>query len=376
MVTTKEVQIPKQSEELTNLAEILGEYELEKQCALIANWLKLYFRVSGSAFFLQDSRLSQQFLYRDNVHEDIIHNLQGTLPHLHQAVGNNNEPVYFVIRDGNLAIIKEPASEKSPQDVILAAVLSNQDHPLGVVALLVRPETVKFLVDEEHNSCWFTPLISSLLDNAISHEEKNRKLNRLNLYQTVSSSLAYVGDLYELLTTIMSIVTSELRCEEGSILFYDEEHNELEFFTAVGETGKDLETDRFPADKGIAGRALRELTTQIVNEVESSPDFYGDIDEEHSFKTKSILATPLVSGEEIVGVIEAINKIEGQFDKEDGQILAAIADEVALAVKHTRLFEYVVDSYCKIRQGKGSCKNCKRPLKSWTPCAVRIGKIQ
>ena len=376
MVTTKEVQIPKQSEEFTNLAEILGEYELEKQCALIANWLKLYFRVSGSAFFLQDSRLSQQFLYRDNVHEDIIHNLQGTLPHLHQAVGNNNKPVYFVMRDGNLAIIEEPESEKSPQDIILAAVLSNQDHPLGVVALIVKPETVKFLVDEEHNSCWFTPLISSLLDNAISHEEKNRKLKRLNLYQTVSSSLAYVGDLYELLTTIMSIVTSELRCEEGSILFYDEENNELEFFTAVGETGKDLETDRFPADKGIAGRALRELTTQIVNDVESSPDFYGDIDEEHSFKTKSILATPLVSGEEIVGVIEAINKIEGQFDKEDGQILAAIADEVALAVKHTRLFEYVVDSYCMIRQGKSSCKNCKRPLKSWTPCAVRIGKIQ
>ena len=373
---TKEVKIPKQSEIYTSLPDILGEYALEKQCALIANWLKRYCGVSGSAFFLHDSRVSQQFLYRDNVREDIIHNLQGTLPHLHRAVGNNNEPVYFEMRDGSLAIIKEPESENSPQDIILAAVLSNQDHPLGVVALIVKPETAKFLVDEEHNSCWFTPLISSLLDNAISHEEKNRKLNRLNLYQTVSSSLAYVGDLYELLTTIMSIVTSELRCEEGSILFYDEENNELEFFTAVGETGKDLETDRFPADKGIAGRALRELTTQIVNEVESSPDFYGDIDEEHSFKTKSILATPLVSGEEIVGVIEAINKIEGQFDKEDGQILAAIADEVALAVKHTRLFEYVVDSYCMIRQGKSSCKNCKRPLKSWTPCAVRIGKIQ
>ena len=373
---TKEVKIPKQSEIYTSLPDILGEYALEKQCALIANWLKRYCGVSGSAFFLHDSRVSQQFLYRDNVREDIIHNLQGTLPHLHQAVGNNNKPVYFVMRDGNLAIIEEPESEKSPQDIILAAVLSNQDHPLGVVALIVKPETVKFLVDEEHNSCWFTPLISSLLDNAISHEEKNRKLNRLNLYQTVSSSLAYVGDLYELLTTIMSIVTSELRCEEGSILFYDEENNELEFFTAVGETGKDLETDRFPADKGIAGRALRELTTQIVNDVESSPDFYGYIDEEHSFKTKSILATPLVSGEEIVGVIEAINKIEGQFDQEDGQILAAIADEVALAVKHTRLFEYVVDSYCRIRQGKSSCKNCKRPLKSWTPCAVRIGKIQ
>jgi putative methionine-R-sulfoxide reductase with GAF domain len=373
---TKEVPLPNQLKIFANLAEILGEYELEKQCALIATWLKLHCNVSGSAFFVRDPRLSQQFLYRDNVREDIIHNLQGTLPHLHQAVSGNNETVFFVMKDDKLAIIEEPDSGNDHQDIILATVLSNQDHPLGVVALILKPQTVRFLVDEEHKSCWFSPLISSLLDNTISHEEKNRKLQRLNLYQTVSSSLAYVGDLYELLNTIMSIVTSELHCEEGSILFYDEENNELEFFTAVGETGKDLERVRFPADKGIAGRALRELTTQIVNDIETSPDFYGNIDEEHSFKTKSILATPLISGEEIVGVIEAINKIDGQFDKEDGQILSAIADEVALAVKHTRLFEYVVDSYCKIRQGKSSCKNCKRPLKSWTPCAVQIGKIQ
>ena len=82
-----------------------------------------------------------------------------------------------------------------------------------------------------------------------------------------------------------------------------------------------------------------------------------------------------------MGVLNAINKIETKFfDKDDDQILSAIADEVALAVKNARLFDYVVDSYCKIRQGINSCKGCKRPLKSWTPCArhldlVRPGQI-
>jgi transcriptional regulator with GAF, ATPase, and Fis domain len=273
------------------------------------------------------------------------------------------------MRDGNLAIINGHESNKSPGEVILATILSNQEHPIGIVAFMSKPDSVQLLLDEEHRSCWFSPLISNLLDNAISHEEKNRKINLLNLYQTVSSSLAYVGDLHELLNTIMSIVTSELHCEEGSVLFHDEANNEFEFFTAVGETGKDLERVRFPADKGIAGRALRESTTLVVNDVATSSDFYGNIDEEHDFKTKSILATPLISGEETVGVIEAINKIGADgFDKEDAQILSAIADEVALAVKNARLFDYVVDSYCKIRQGLHSCKGCERPLKSWTPC--------
>jgi GAF domain-containing protein len=205
-------------------------------------------------------------------------------------------------------------------------------------------------------------------------EIKDNRIRLLNLYQTVSSSLAYIGDLQELCTTIVSIVTSELRCEESSVLLYDEENNEFEFFSAVGGMGMELLKKRFPADKGIAGRALRERTTQVVNDVQSDPDFYGNIDKDHDFKTRSIIAAPLISGDEFVGVINAVNKIENKsFDKEDDQILSSISDEVAMAVKNARLFEYVVDSYCKIKQGANSCKGCKRPLKSWTPCAKHLG---
>lgn len=87
-------------------------------------------------------------------------------------------------------------------------------------------------------------------------------------------------------------MTSELLCEECSVLLYDEVTNEFEFFTAVGDTGMDLVKERFPADKGIAGRALRKRTTQVVNDVQNDPDFYGVVDQEHAFKTKSILAAP------------------------------------------------------------------------------------
>ena len=365
----QEIFTLEQAKLATSWAELMGAYEVEKQCAQIATWLKRYCGVSGSAFFLHDSRLGRKFLYTDAVPEDVLQNLQGLLPHLQQAVDTEYEAVYLAMRDGGLSIIDDRGHDQSLKQVILATILTTEEHPIGTIALVAESETVQYLLDEEHRSCWFSPLVSNLLDNAISHEEKSKKISRLNLYQTVSSSLAYAGGLQELLNTIMSIVTSEILCEEGSVLMFDEENNEFEFFTAVGETGKDLEKVRFPADKGIAGRALREGATLVVNDVANDPDFYGNIDEEHEFKTKSILATPLISGEEVVGVIEAINKIgDDGFDKEDAQILAAIADEVALAVKNARLFDYVVDSYCKIRQGLSSCKGCERPLKSWTPC--------
>ena len=36
--------------------------------------------------------------------------------------------------------------------------------------------------------------------------------------------------------------------------------------------------------------------------------------------------------------------------------------------------DYVVNSYCKQRQGATSCKGCQRPLKSWTLCVKYLEK--
>jgi hypothetical protein len=349
--------------------QMIGEHDVEEQCARIADWLKDCCRVQGIALSLQDKRLGRSFLYHETVPEDILRGLHEFLPRLNPTEKTAKGPTFLALEGSQLCITDGQKRQQSPETIVLADTLATHEHHIGALALVTDSDALQPLLDKELSSCWFTPLVSSLLDNSISHEEKDNKIRMLNLYQTVSSSLAYVGDLFELLTTIMSVVTSELLCEEGSVLFFDEESHEFEFFTAVGETGAELQKVRFPADKGIAGRALREQRMIVVNDVKTSPDFYQSIDQEHDFQTRSILAVPLTSGEERVGVIEAINKIGDKlFDREDGQVLAAIADEVALAVKNARLFEYVVDSYCKIRQGLSSCKGCKRPLKSWTPC--------
>jgi hypothetical protein len=67
-------------------------------------------------------------------------------------------------------------------------------------------------------------------------------------------------------------------------------------------------------------------------------------------------------------VLEILNKFEGDFLEEDLLFLKTIAEEIAFAIRNGKLFEVVVKSYCKIRQGENSCRGCKRPLGSWTPC--------
>ncbi len=366
----------KKDEMNSGLLGMFTTCEVEEQCTKISSWLKQHYQIDGIGFFFRKNGTPRAYYFAESVPMNIVQGLEEALSGVDQAEETGEEVSFFGQKEEKIAFFSPQEDHESLEPMGLTISLTTQDRSIATLALIENAAKIQGLTTEKPELLSFIPLISSLIDNAVSHEQKDKKIRMLNLYQSVSSALAYIGDLMELLTTIVSIVTSELHCEESSVLFYDEDKNEFEFFTAVGETGMNLVKERFPADKGIAGRALRERTTLIVNDVQSHPDFYGSIDTQHDFKTKSMIAAPLVSGDESVGVINAINKVEDKyFDKEDDQILSAIADEVALAVKNARLFDFVVDSYCKIRQGLNSCKGCKLPLKSWTPCVKHLNNL-
>jgi transcriptional regulator with GAF, ATPase, and Fis domain len=356
-----------------SLVQMISTQSIEEQCAKITKWLKQHYNLDVIGFFLKEHHATRAHFFTENAPMKIVHGLEDMLLKLHQAEEAQNTILLFTQNEGKLTAFDALKYSGSRNPIGIGIPLHVPDHFIGTMALIADPKTIQYFTTEALENISFVSLISVLLNNAYSHELNARKIRMLNLYQTVSSSLTYIGDLQELLSTITGIVTSELFCEESSVLFYDEDTNEFEFFTAFGETGMELVSKRFPADRGIAGRALREGKTQVVNDCKSDPDFYCNIDEEHSFQTKNIIAAPLISGNEKVGVINAINKIETNFfDKEDDQVLSAIADEVALAIKNARLFDYIVSSYCKIRQGLNTCRDCKRPLKSWTPCVRQM----
>ena len=67
--------------------------------------------------------------------------------------------------------------------------------------------------------------------------------------------------------------------------------------------------------------------------------------------------------------MEVLNKAGGElFTEQERLLLLSVADEIATAIRNAIVFEYVVDSYCKQRQGQLSCQGCQRPLGEWTPC--------
>jgi len=67
--------------------------------------------------------------------------------------------------------------------------------------------------------------------------------------------------------------------------------------------------------------------------------FYQNVEQVTRFTTQSMLAIPLITKDKIVGVLEAINKCEGDFTDDDEDLLLTLGTQAAVAIENTRLFQ-------------------------------------
>ncbi len=211
--------------------------------------------------------------------------------------------------------------------------------------------------------------LGRVADHLAAHVSAERKLHHLNTYLTVSSMLAKSVDLAELLEIALYCCMETSSADAASILLLDETKENFQFYRVEGAAKPLLGGSTFPATEGVAGRVLESREAEIVNDVESDPRFYEQIDLKTGFRTHNLIAVPLIAGDESVGVLEVLNRADGGlFTADERLILVSVADEIAFAIRNATIFDYVVNTYCKRRQGQNSCKGCERPLGSWTPC--------
>jgi len=99
-----------------------------------------------------------------------------------------------------------------------------------------------------------------------------------------------------------------------------------------------LQTLRVPMDRSIAGWVYRYRQPLIVDDPSQDPRFFEEIQEQLEDPTRSILAVPLVSSDNVIGVLEAINKRDGSFNSDDQELLLSLAAQAGAAITNARLF--------------------------------------
>jgi signal transduction histidine kinase len=146
----------------------------------------------------------------------------------------------------------------------------------------------------------------------------------------------------DLLATVMQLASEVVRAEASSVLLLDPATGELYFDVALGEKGGAMQQIRLKKGEGIAGWVAENRKSTVVNEVAKDPRWTSRADEKSTFKTKAILAVPMMIRDRLIGVMEVINRADGQpFNEANEQALALFAGQAAVAIENARLFESI-----------------------------------
>lgn len=183
----------------------------------------------------------------------------------------------------------------------------------------------------------FAATISLIVKNAklyhASEQIKNNFSTLLEVFGAVSSEL----DLDNLIRLIMSKAAEITEADRSSLFFMDEEESELWTKYAKG-----LEIETVRTKKGIVGLVAQNKKPYIINNPYEHPSFDPTIDLRTGYKTESILSVPVFdSSNQILGVIQVINKINGIFKSSDLSILEGFATQIRIAIENAQLFNQI-----------------------------------
>lgn len=169
----------------------------------------------------------------------------------------------------------------------------------------------------------------------------------LELLLEVGRLLSSKLELGELLTSVLELSTRVVDAETASLLLLDEKTQELYFDVAL-DLGPNASKIRLALGQGIAGSVAKNRAPEIINAVRQDKRWSPAMDEQSGFVTRSILAVPMLLKGRLVGVLEAINKNDGDFTATDLGVFEAFASQAAVAIENARLFSSLKEERFKL----------------------------
>jgi signal transduction protein with GAF and PtsI domain len=138
--------------------------------------------------------------------------------------------------------------------------------------------------------------------------------------------------LLELVVESAAQVTS---ATAASLLLIDEGKQDLVFTVALGPNAAAVKKLRVPLGHGIAGLVAATGQPMIVADAQRDLRSAADIAGAAGYFPKSILCVPLVSKDEVIGVLEMLDKkgSTGSFTPEDMDVLALFAKQAVAAIE-------------------------------------------
>ncbi len=186
--------------------------------------------------------------------------------------------------------------------------------------------------------------------------------------QRVSTALREVGvalgttlDLDQLLELILQKITEALEADRATLYLLDEANDELVSRIAHGS---EIHSIRLKVGHGLAGHVARTGKSLHVRDAYQDARFNPEWDMLSGYRTRSILAAPMKNHlGRTIGVVQVLNKKNGQFTDDDADILAALATQAAVSIDNSRLFMSVTQKNIQLLDTKEQLEHRVHDLK-------------
>ncbi len=164
----------------------------------------------------------------------------------------------------------------------------------------------------------------------------------LEIFRQIATALHAINDLDELLELVLGLVKAVLGIEGCSIALHDPNAREFYFIRTIEDLHQAESEDgielRFPEDVGVGGDVYQKNQTAIINDVTENHRYFSKMDAKSGFITHSMICAPLRARKRVIGLIYALNKLEGDYTANDARLLELVSGTIAIAIENARLY--------------------------------------
>jgi putative nucleotidyltransferase with HDIG domain len=218
--------------------------------------------------------------------------------------------------------------------------------------------------------------LTSELQKTLEIEAKTlhneRLLSLINTIGQIGSTL----DENEILESIIKNGRLLTNAEGCSLFLLEEETNEI-VLTLSSNLDQNIDRKtleiRVPFGQGIIGNVIESGEPAIVQDTKQDTRHYKKPDNRLGFATRSLLAVPMRSrtinlqsfedevSAHIIGGLEAVNKIGGDFSEEDQQILQILANQTATILEIARAYHTINEIFIDVTRALSAAIDAKDP---------------
>jgi GAF domain-containing protein len=181
-------------------------------------------------------------------------------------------------------------------------------------------------------------------------------LERLTALYDLGRTFTSTLELEALLPIVAGKIRDILGAGACNLWLVDSDSSDLRFAQQAGRDPSVQEGARTPLNEGLFAEVTRQGSPKLVEAPAEEPDLEERRRAGGDFEILSWMAAPLRKEDEVLGVVEVVNKSDGTpFNEEDLFFLSSISEQAAVALHNANLLEserkvHALDALLKISQ--------------------------